>query len=424
MSSPTTSNAGAHDRRRHSRLLQWRLRHGGVNQEEGREGEGASGAAGALRRRTVQDSCGARCKEGLCRQSIGFKPRMQGRRPLHAERSTSRHEMTCNQELNLDAMLEKRFLRLKAILLEFPKADSQTQILDSEARAGVEATKGKRTNSRVSWADQKGGSLTSWCPLAGKSSDATAGSCNPSSKEKSPMGTLNTQWKKKASYKEVLLRYAPQPEPSKLPHHSPHFRLPNLVGRCFRCLAKDHKIKDCRDPLLCKLCFRFGHPARFCHYRSADGRGKLQRALHFRPPSMKVFIPLTEGFHSRQELCRNAVLANVIGPANLGHCHQETIANDFANKFGGLFNDFLVARHCEREFVIFLPQWVRPEDLLRREAVRLRHCQLRCYEWNPYTNASRSQLTFKAWVELVKLPFECWSEARVAAIVNGFGRYL
>lgn len=159
-------------------------------------------------------------------------------------------------------------------------------------------------------------------------------------------GTQYNLWKKKettsanvpnpeASYKEAFLQHVQQPEsvkPLKLAHHTSHFHIPNLMGRCFRCLAKDHKIRECREPRRCTLCFRFGHPARYCRKCGAVGREKMQHALHFRPPLIKVFIPLTEGFHSRQNLCRNIVLANIIGPANLGHYHQETIANDFAIK--------------------------------------------------------------------------------------------
>lgn len=109
--------------------------------------------------------------------------------------------------------------------------------------------------------------------------------------------------------------------------------------------------------------------------------------MGFRPLSMKVFVPLTEGFYSRQQISRNAVLANVIGPANLGHCPQEMIADDLAQRFGGLSDDFHVARYRERDFVIFLPQWVRPDTLTSMEVVRFHHCQLRCYEWNPHRNA-------------------------------------
>lgn len=91
----------------------------------------------------------------------------------------------------------------------------------------VEANKGKRTNNRVSWANHKGGSLSSWCHVASESSAATAGSYCLPSKEKSFTDSLHSQWKKgiapgkvptpKATYKEALLQYFPQPEPTKFP---------------------------------------------------------------------------------------------------------------------------------------------------------------------------------------------------------------
>ncbi len=94
---------------------------------------------------------------------------------------------------------------------------------------------------------------------------------------------------------------------------------------------------------------------------------------------MKAFVPLTEGFYTRQEQGRRAVLAIPIGQTNLGHFPQGLIANDLAGRFGGFSNDFLVTKFRERDFVIFLPQWVPPEVLIRREGYRLDHCRLRCF---------------------------------------------
>ncbi len=105
--------------------------------------------------------------------------------------------------------------------------------------------------------------------------------------------------------------------------------------------------------------------------------------MGFRPSCMKVFIPLTDGFFSRQEQRRNAVLANVVGPARLRHFPQD------------------------RDFILFLLVWVRAEDLVGRETLRLPSCKLWCFHWNPYGGAPRSRLSFKAWIQIVSLPFEC-----------------
>ncbi len=118
------------------------------------------------------------------------------------------------------------------------------------------------------------------------------------------------------------------------------------------------------------------------------------------------------------------MLATPMGPANLGHYPQGMIANYLAGRFGGFSNDFLVTKYRERDFVIFLPQWVQPEVLIRREGVCLGHYRLRCFACNPYRDAVRARLTYKVWIKLVNLPYECWAENRVSAIINGFGRYL
>ncbi len=150
----------------------------------------------------------------------------------------------------------------------------------------------------------------------------------------------------------------------------------------------------------------------------------MNRGVGFRPPCMKVFVPISEGFHARQEQRRNSVLATIIGPARLGPCPQDTIASDLATRYGGFDNDFMAAKYRARDFILFLPAWVRSEVLVSREYIRLPHCKLRCFPWNPYDGAPRSWLAFKAWVTIVNLPYECWYEARVAAIVSYFRRYL
>ena len=44
----------------------------------------------------------------------------------------------------------------------------------------------------------------------------------------------------------------------------------DLWRRCFRCLALDHKIDRCHDPVQCRRCWCFGHTERYC--RSSSSR--------------------------------------------------------------------------------------------------------------------------------------------------------
>lgn len=94
-------------------------------------------------------------------------------------------------------------------------------------------------------------------------------------------------------------------------------------------------------------------------HRAQQGRG--------RTPLLKTFVPYTDEYLRRRDLRRNAMLVDVIRPANLGRSLQQTIATAMANRFGGYSSDFFVAKYRDREFAIFLPNnWVSAEMLIRR----------------------------------------------------------
>nr|CAD1844981.1 unnamed protein product [Ananas comosus var. bracteatus] len=150
----------------------------------------------------------------------------------------------------------------------------------------------------------------------------------------------------------------------------------------------------------------------------------IYRAMRARPSYLNAFVPLSDDFRVRQTRRRNAILVDVLPPANLGHFPQDTIANALANRFGGFPTDFHVARYRERDFVVFLPEWVPCDQLLRRDTVSLGNFRLACFAWNPYAGAPRPPLSYKVWIRLVSLPYECWSTKTVAALVGGFGRFI
>ena len=52
---------------------------------------------------------------------------------------------------------------------------------------------------------------------------------------------------------------------------------PRKDGRCFRCLARDHIARDCRDPIKCHLCQKCGHRRASC---------PLQLHTSAQPPSL------------------------------------------------------------------------------------------------------------------------------------------
>ncbi len=294
----------------------------------------------------------------------------------------------------------------------------------TESRGASSRAEGwKRKFGRISWADHQGKPLARPCPIKSEVQEGKAGpQPYPQSIGGPPPSGVQ---EKRRSYKEALLSSLPSTNHPQPPRSSPRCCTPSLRhGNCFRCLASNHWARDCRDPVKCLKCLGNGHLARNCRIPSTRAPRKMQGGYRLRPHAAKVFVPLTEGFHSRQQRGRRAVIAIICRRANLGHHPQGTLANDLAGRFGGLSNDFQVAKFRAHDYVIFLPQWVQPEDLVRRDGLRLTHCRIRCFTWNPLWDAVRARLRFKVWIKLMGLPYECWSEGKVSAVVNDFGRYL
>lgn len=152
----------------------------------------------------------------------------------------------------------------------------------------------------------------------------------------------------------------------------------------------------------------------------------MNREVHRRArvPLPKVYIPYTEEYLRRVEMRRNAILADVIQPANLGPDPISTIKSALASRFGGYKDDFAVARCREREYAIFLPEWALAPALVRREILTLNNFWLRVYPWGQYRYVRPHPARFRAWIRLINLPFEIWSVARVATLVSGFGRFI
>ncbi len=98
----------------------------------------------------------------------------------------------------------------------------------------------------------------------------------------------------------------------------------NRAGRCFRCLASDHHVTDCRDPVRCLVCSGIGHRVAQCKKANLKGERTMNRGHQRRGriPHMKAFMPYTEEYLRMKELRRNALLANVVQPADLGQTPQ------------------------------------------------------------------------------------------------------
>lgn len=199
----------------------------------------------------------------------------------------------------------------------------------------------------------------------------------------------------KKMYRDALLCPAPLAisHPRSPLRSLPCFGRPSFAGKCLRCLGRDHRVFTCRNSIRCRRCFKLGH---FARYYMNQLPMNVYRAMRARPTYLSAFVPLSEDFFARQNRPHNAVVIDVASPANLGHFPQDTIAFGLANRFGGYPSDFHVAHYSERDFVIFLPEWVPCEQLLCREILSLGDLKLCCYPWDPYRGARQPSLTYKA----------------------------
>ncbi|OAY65254.1 hypothetical protein ACMD2_16588 [Ananas comosus] len=328
--------------------------------------------------------------------------------------------------------------------------------------------KGKKISKRIVWGDEVGGNLLKFSkgneevegilPASGKDntrdrketfyddldrskSRGSPGALRGGVTGRGEDGSTYCSSLNKGSFKDVLMRRSPLIYPAPNPQQSNLHAPPSQSSRgcsrgrnpphrpakrCFRCLASDHLVATCRDPVRCFRCKKTGHRAHFCIRKAGAIAGRMNRAanLRGRPPRAKVFVPYTDEYLRRVELRRNAILADVIQPANLGPDPISTIKTALASRFAGYKEDFAVARYRERDFAIFLPEWVPAAVLIRREVLTLNDFWIRCWPWGRNRDARPHRVQYKAWIRLINLPFEIWTVARVAALISGFGRFI
>ncbi len=144
-----------------------------------------------------------------------------------------------------------------------------------------------KTFHKVTWDDRCGGPLCFWS----KSTEEKVPSCSaPASSGKGdrteqPGTQGNIQGRKNLAtaapisverpesltYKEALLkqpssqqRKAPLQSSSARQARGPSPALLSFKSRCYRCLGRDHRVRNCHDPFRCTRCYRTGHRARHC----------------------------------------------------------------------------------------------------------------------------------------------------------------
>ncbi|VAH73461.1 hypothetical protein VPH35_050364 [Triticum aestivum] len=134
---------------------------------------------------------------------------------------------------------------------------------------------------------------------------------------------------------EVGGRHRPRLEkPSALPRkkkddHSLAFKQ-RSYGLCFRCLAEDHFVADCRGPVTCLGCGHSSHRKRDCLGRLPASQGRLRRSML---PPYAPGLPNHEPPTSSQQLQQRSWAAVVASPMGLV---QEALCSNSGVSWSGL----------------------------------------------------------------------------------------
>ena len=234
--------------------------------------------------------------------------------------------------------------------------------------------------------------------------------------------------------------------------------LKRLAGRCFKCLASDHLVADCRDPVRCLRCRRSGHTSSSCPARrprtiSPNLRSRLKfppESIHSRitfPPLPSTSKPTTPstldavemehtpGFPSRrQTLGRTAlVMTDAMSRAAarlLAHAVEVTMPEEGYRPStlevayalsGQLHVPRLNIRVSRRNSDTFLAEFkMAPERdrAVGRGSIDIGGSSLPIRPWRSVGGAVERVWWYHAKVTLEKVPMEAWNEDGVRLILG------
>ena len=234
--------------------------------------------------------------------------------------------------------------------------------------------------------------------------------------------------------------------------------LKRLAGRCFKCLASDHLVADCRDPVRCLRCRRSGHTSSSCPARrprtiSPNLRSRLKfppESIHSRitfPPLPSTSKPTTPstldavemehtpGFPSRRPtLGRTAlVMTDAMSRAAarlLAHAVEVTMPEEGYRPStlevayalsGQLHVPRLNIRVSRRNSDTFLAEFkMAPERdrAVGRGSIDIGGSSLPIRPWRSVGGAVERVWWYHAKVTLEKVPMEAWNEDGVRLILG------
>ncbi|RLN09613.1 PHD finger protein [Panicum miliaceum] len=250
---------------------------------------------------------------------------------------------------------------------------------------------------------------------------------------------------------------SPRGEPTGVNGARPAFAYKEwLVGRCFWCLASDHKIAQCRDPPKCFECRRSRHLARWCPDRKRDRRRPISKALRSRltfPPtnihSRITFPPLPSSStvaaasvplrragdmeyvagrpHQRSERSRTVVVATpditretdrllahavvlTMPPDGYQPCAAE-VAHALSQQLRVPRWNIKVSKHLPENFLADFNLAPQRDRAVRKGYIEIGGTILNIQPWAAAVQAATQPWWFHVRLTIERLPTELWSEA-------------
>lgn len=271
-------------------------------------------------------------------------------------------------------------------------------------------------------------------------------------------------WQKERSTskerKKKTVHYERQPPAHKETSFKDWFRR-TAVGRCYRCLASDHKVAQCRDPPKCVACFRPGHKARFSrsgfklpqhtsvrvdptpqrvpfakaknipltnaplrNFDPAGGEKKeamedhMTGAPHKRPSKVVVCSRRSEDMDAEErDLNLRAMLAVAVDSQALLSCRQ---VEESARRQLQLGQSRLeVSVFAKAEFMLwFADPAMKRRALASKEPLFVGRTKLNIIPWSRHTGAEAVNLCYRGRVCLEGVPRHAWQVEAVKPLFD------
>ena len=244
-------------------------------------------------------------------------------------------------------------------------------------------------------------------------------------------------------------------------------------GKCFRCLSKDHKRANCREPVRCFKCNRIGHKYGGCKIQQQEikrqyrpqqykypqhhgisyagvlkpsekapnltqpettvkskrgappGKVSMDDLWEVRPEETHVYMPIREGLRPQNMDLRCAGLV-VMTQGQPTADIPGLLAHRLARQFGGTALQNEVYDGNEEDdapFILMVQNRARLQEIVWNSPYTLRRgVQVGVMLWDQEWSMVYEPEPFQAWLRLWDLPLHAWNTEDLRKVTTGVGR--